>query len=62
MGIKNIKGDGREFEKHYRVDGEFIEFLKSHGFEGGEPEQPSLFNLANLEMSTHQEEIYVTHL
>ena len=48
MGIKNIKGDGREFEKPLTMEsmGKFIEFLKSHGFEPKEgnlepnPEKP----------------------
>jgi hypothetical protein len=48
MGIKNIKGDSREFEKPLTIEsmGKFIEFLKSHGFEPKEgnlepnPEKP----------------------
>ena len=48
MGIKNIKGDGREFEKPLTMEsmGKFTEFLKSHGFEPKEgnlepnPEKP----------------------
>jgi hypothetical protein len=40
MGIKNIKGDSREFEKPLTIEsmGKFIEFLKSHGFEPKEGE------------------------